>query len=549
MKFDKTQLFVFFGLLAWNLGNSAAAEESDSKGEHSMATSPVVEEILVNVHPIFDESNPKENNILFRFINRIHVNTKEKVIKKDLTFKEGDVADKHLLEESERRLRSRRYLSSATVVPLTTDEGHKVKVDVHDVWTFVPKLTYSKAGGNTHYGYGVHDSNFLGLGKTVKIERSTDEKRTSDIFAYRDPNFNGQNQLTFSYADNSDGKAKEFQFSNPFNSVRTPWAAGFDFQDFTREDTLYNAGDEVSRFGHENSAYSLYYGIQLDSSNDDRTQRLIFGLDDVSDSFSDVQSPDELEPSILPYDRDYKAAWLEYSYQHNRYVEGQNIQQINRAEDINLGAEGRVRLGLVDAVTPELDSSMLFQLEYAKAFQLSQNQLLSTHLLSSGFYSSEGFTQAVSQITTSYHWTNFERGQFFIMIDETYGENLYVDTPLELGGDTGLRGYPARFIAGNRSRLLTVEQRYFGETEWLSLFYLGAAAFYDQGRVWGETTIPQTYQNTLRNVGIGLRISGTRTGARDEGAHSIAHLDLSYPLDGGAGIDKYQFSVRIKTSF
>jgi outer membrane protein assembly factor BamA len=470
-------------------------------------------------------------------------------LKKELTFKEGDRLKNNLLEESERRLRSRRYFSSATVVPVKNDDGSKVNVDVHEVWTLVPKLTYSTAGGNTHYGYGIHDSNFLGLGKTVKVERSTDENRTSDIFAYRDPNFNGQNQLLFSYADNSDGKAREFAFANPFKSVKTPWAGGFDFQDFTREDTLYNAGEEVSRFAHENSEYSLYYGIRLDSSDNDRTRRLVFGIDDASDSFLDIQDPDELMPSVLPFDRNYKAAWLEYSYQHNRYIEGQNIQQINRTEDINLGSEWRVRLGIVDAVTPVLDNSILFQLEYTKAFQLSLNQLISTHFLSSGFYSSDGFTQAVSQITTSYHWTNFERGQFFVMVDEIYGENLNVDTPLELGGDTGLRGYPARYMAGNRSRLLTIEQRYFGETEWFSLFHLGAAVFYDQGRAWGETTIPQTYQNTLRNVGIGLRISGTRTGARDEQAHSVAHLDLSYPLDGSSDIDKYQFSIRIKTSF
>lgn len=519
---------------------------------------PVIDEIVIKVNPIFDEKNPKENNFLFRFVNRLHINTKDSVIEKDLTFKKGDVLDKHLLEESERRLRNRRYFAAATV---TASQGNKniegkqtVNVEVREVWTFVPKLTYSRTGGNNRYGYGLYDSNFLGLGKTVKVERSSSIERTSDTFEYRDPNFYDEKQLSFLYSNNSDGVAREFHFSNPFRSVRTPWGAGFDLQEFMREDTLYSAGKEAVRFGHDNRYYSLFYGLRLDGSNDERTHRLSFGIGDTSDAFINVPFVDLTIdngpiPFNLPYDRDYTVAWVEYSSVQSRYFETQNIQQINRAEDINLGSQWRVRIGGVQSVVPALDKAARIELEYSKAFQWSSDQLFSVDLLSLGFYSADVSVQSISTVKANYHWKNFSRGQFFVSLNEAYGNNLFIDTPVELGGENGLRGYPARFVAGNRSRLFTLEQRYFGKTEWFSLFHLGAAVFYDQGRVWGESGVAQTNQNTLRNLGIGLRISGTRTGGREEGTHNIAHLDLSYPLDGGADIDKYQFSVKIKTSF
>ncbi|HEY8940251.1 MAG TPA: POTRA domain-containing protein [Cellvibrio sp.] len=511
---------------------------------------PAIEEITIVVHPVFDESNPKENNFLFRLVNKLHIDTKKHVIEKDLTFKKGEVLDKHLLEESERRLRERRYFADAKVVAGTTqDAGQPVQVDVHEVWTLIPKITYSNTGGNTHYGYGLHDSNFLGLGKTVKVEQSSSVDRTSNIVVYRDPNFGNDKQLALEYADNSDGKEQQFHFSSPFRSIRTPWAAGIDMLDFEREDTLYNAGEETWRFGHEGTDYSVFYGQRFNSSTDDRTARWMLGWDSIKHDFFEVPTTTNSYSGELPADRDYNIAWFEYSYLHNQFIKTLNIQQINRTEDFNLGSQWRARIGKVIANSEPLDGATLLELQYGKAFQFSPSQLLTSEILTSGFYSSKQSTQAVSKIDISYHWQNFSRGQFYVMLNETYGRNLFADTPLELGGDTGLRGYPARFMAGDRSRLLTVEQRYFGETEWFSLFHLGAAIFYDEGKAWGNTSVPQTYQSTMRDVGIGLRISGTRTGGRNDGAHNVGHIDLAFPLDGGPEIDKYQISVRIKTGF
>lgn len=515
---------------------------------------PVIEEITVVVHPVFDESNPKENNMLFRLVNRLHIDTKKHVIEKDLTFKKGDPLDKHLLEESERRLRERRYFAEAKVTSqdnsdTTQGAGQKIHVDVREVWTLIPKITYSNTGGNTHYGYGLHDSNFLGLGKTVKVEQNSSVDRTSNIIVYRDPNFGNDKQLALAYADNSDGKQQEFHFSNPFRSIRTPWSAGFDMLDFEREDTLYNAGDEAWRFGHDGTNYSVFYGQRLDSSTDDRTMRWTLGWDSVKHDFFEVPGATNSYDGELPFNRDYNIAWFEYSYLHNRFIKSLNIQQINRIEDFNLGSQWRARIGKVMANTEPLNGSTLLELEYSKAFQFTPSQLLTGEFSTTGFYSSKQSTQSISKLDISYHWQNFSRGQFYVTMNETYGKNLFADMPLELGGDTGLRGYPARFMAGDRSRLLTVEQRYFGETEWFSLFHLGAAVFYDEGKAWGNSNVPQDYQKTLRDIGIGLRISGTRTGGRDDGAHNVGHIDFAYALDDGPGIDKYQISVRIKTGF
>lgn len=545
-----TNLFILFTLTQPAFANDR--EISSNKAESEV---PVIEEIEIQVHPIFDETNPKEDNWIFRLVNRLHINTKKQVIEKDLTFKTGDAVDVHLLEESERRLRGQRYFSDANIttvnMPNKAQDGisQKVQVDVHEVWTLVPKLTYSTAGGASRYGYGLHDSNFLGLGKTIKIEHTSSEARTGDIIEYRDYNLGDKNQLVLGYADNNDGKEHKFKFSRPFSSIRTDWTSGIEYQDFLREDTYYNAGEEVDRYVHQNTEHSLYYGWKLPNSSDVNVHRLIVGWSHTDDEFSSLPEFNSDQMVDLPYNRDFDSFWIEYSSFENAYVEMRNIQQINRTEDINFGDQWRIRIGGVTANTNQMDKSIQIQLDFSKAIEITGNQILIGELSSSGFYTSEDPIHAINQIAMSYHWQNFSRGQFYAYANVTEGKHLFNDMPLELGGDTGLRGYPVRFQAGNKLELLTLEQRYFGEKEWFSLFHLGAAVFYDQGRAWGESPVEQTYNQTLRDVGIGLRISGTRTGGKDDGIHNVGHLDLSYPLDGGSDIDKYQISLRIKKSF
>jgi len=550
-------LYLLLGI-SCSMANGDDLTFPNKKKDHPSEPTPTIEEITINVHPVFDESNPKENNIFFRLINRMHINTKKRIIEKDITFKNGEVLDKKLLEESERRLRERRYFAKASVVAVDSPEApnnpqKKVQVDVKEVWTLIPKITYSNAGGSSHYGYGIHDSNFLGLGKTFVVEQSSSVERKSNTIIYRDPNFGSDKDLGLSYSDNSDGKEQEFQFTNPFRSFRTPWTAGVHVEDFEREDTLFNAGEEAWRFGHDRHFKSLFYGRRLDLSTDDRTHRWIVGWNSTVDNFYSAPITDSINGNDfsgeLPVNRNYDVSWLEYDYLHNDFFEATNIQQINRIEDINLGSELHLRVGRVLARDEQLDKSTAVQMDYSKSYRLSANQLLTSKLSTSGFYTGNQSIHSITQIDLTYHWQNFTRGQLYLFANEKYGHHLFTDMPLELGGDTGLRGYPARFMAGDRSTLFTVEQRYFGEKEWFSLFHVGAAFFYDEGKVWGNASVPQNYQSTLRDLGVGLRISGTRTGGREEGAHNIAHIDLTYPLDGGSEIDKYQISVKIKAGF
>lgn len=525
---------------------------SDESKEEESKEKTKIEQVAINIRPIFDEANPDENNWIFRLVNTLHIDTHPSVVKNDLLFQEGDKVDEKLIQESERRLRTRSYLSEASIKATNPcDSNANLAVDVHEVWTLLPEISYSHAGGNNSYGFGLHDSNFLGYGKTINITHTSSAERSGNLFEYIDPN-TGISNSTFSvlYADNSDGIHKTLEYIRPFASLTTDWSAGVTYKNYSQEDTLFDIGKEVDRFAHDSDGRSIFYGRKLDSGTRESIHRVLLGYTQQQDDFMPVGIPPDAS-TFVPESRQYNYPWLEYQHIHDDYIKAYNVQQINRVEDINLGTELRVRLGYTSSLYEEYNNAYILDAEYTKGFSLSKHQLILTDVTADGFYRDGEFYSGKVKGVASYHWQNFKRGQFYIELTSARGFRLFPELPLELGGDTGLRGYPARYQAGDHLRLFTVEQRFFGEKEWLSLFYLGAAIFYDEGHAWGESAIPQSEEGRLRDVGIGLRVSGTRTGNSEGGEHNIVHFDIAYPLDakGDESISKVQWLVRVKKKF
>jgi hypothetical protein len=73
--------------------------------------------------------------------------------------------------------------------------------------------------------------------------------------------------------------------------------------------------------------------------------------------------------------------------------------------------------------------------------------------------------------------------------------------------------------------------------------------FFDAGRTWGRGNAARsanvdTNLGLLKNVGLGLRFGSSRSAFGN-----VIHVDLAFPLDGDASIDKAQFLVESKASF
>ncbi|MGH8270516.1 MAG: hypothetical protein ACRES1_10645, partial [Steroidobacteraceae bacterium] len=139
---------------------------SDAQLERSGA---VIGRIEIHNENIFDLSNPKDDNWLFRLADRLHPVTRQRTISDQLLFHAGDRYSRHLLDESARILRANPYFYDASVQPVAYHDG---KVDIlvvtHDVWTLNPGFNFSRSGGKSTTGFQIEEINTLGTGTDVK---------------------------------------------------------------------------------------------------------------------------------------------------------------------------------------------------------------------------------------------------------------------------------------------------------------------------------------------------------------------------------------------
>lgn len=531
-------------LMALMSGASAAEVDAEQLDPARLEADQVlIGEIVLEKQDVFDLSIPKENNALYRLANRLHIITKDSVIKKQLLFKPGDAFSKRLSDESARLLRRNSYFYDVSITPKNLGDG---TVDLHvktrDVWTLKPGLSYSRKGGEDKSSVSLEELNLLGRGQQLIFARSSDVDRDTSLFEFRDRNI-GQNWLSLQLrlADNSDGKSNFLAVSRPFYALDTRWAVGGSLLDEKREESLYQLGEKAAEYRQKRSYYSAFGGWSA-GLRDGWVRRYTAGVVYDDNQFSNVLEPSL--PAAIPEDRKLVYPYLGIEILEDRFETARNRNQIDRTEDFLTGVRFSATLGWADESFGADRDALLYSLSASRSFGNLAESVVLLSARASGRMESGDLANGLLSIDAVYFKQQSKKRTFVATLGATWGDNLDLDTRVELGGDTGLRGYPIRYQSGESSLLLSLEQRYF--TDWypFRLFRVGGALFADAGRTSGENPLGGESLGWLTDVGFGLRLAGTRTSSR-----SMIHIDIAFPLNGDPSIDSVQFSVESKRSF
>ena len=508
------------------------------------AAGAVIGKIEIDAGPIFDTDDPKENKAVFRAANKLHVTTHEGVIRRQLSFAEGDPYSRRVLDESERHLRHNGYLYDAKIRPVHYD-GHAVDVVVttRDVWTLRPGAGFGRSGGVNRYHFGLHDANFLGFGKDVEIEYVSGIDRSGTQLSYLDPALaHTHTRFEVSYADNSDGSWSVLGVDRPFWRIRERWSTGVHGEAGERVDPLYALGAVTSQFREQRTFVEGYVGRAV-STSAQRAIRILGGATFDKSIFDPLEEPGAT--TVLPDDRTLAYPWVGVEVVHDGYVKAKDMDKLGRTEDLNLARDFRARLGFVSPTFGADRTAAIGSLSWTAGFSPGASQIVTLSAGASGRYASTfGLEDGLVQGAMRYYKREGDRRLFVIALTGNLADNLDADHQVLLGGDNGLRGYPLRYATGERSMLLTVEQRFFHDREYFHLFRLGAAVYADVGKAWSEAPGISNHLGVLKDVGIGLRVGQTRS------AHAnVVRIDLAMPLDDLSGKLSPQFLISTGETF
>jgi hemolysin activation/secretion protein len=519
-----------------------AAKQLPSAAELE-AAGATIGRIIIEKQNVFDTSAPGENKSLFRLANRWHIITRDSVIAQQLLFRTGDRFSQRELEESERLLRQNNYLYDTKITPISYEDGVvDIRVWTRDLWTLMPGVSVSRSGGENRSRVELSEQNLLGRGVRLRVSYVENVDRDSTSFEYSDKNLGDSwTSILFKHSDSSDGGTNRFDLKRPFYALDTRWSAGVNFLDDKREVSFYDLGNEASEYLSETATHSAYWGWSA-GLKDGWVKRWTTGVVYDDREFSAV--PNGELPSLVPEDRLLVYPFLGFELLQDRFQTASNRDQIERTEDFFLGTRLTATLGWASEGFGSDRDALIYRASANKGFGSIQRKAL--FLSSSASGRVEHGKSANTQIVASARYYNqiTEKRLFFSTLEATWGNDLDLDNLVDLGGDTGLRGYPLRYQTGDSKVLLTAEQRYF--TDWypFRLFRVGGAMFVDIGRTWGDNPVGGPPLGWLKNIGLGLRLGPTRSSGRD-----MIHIDVAFPLDGDPSIDNVQFLIESKRSF
>lgn len=499
--------------------------------------------ITLRALDVFDTSRPDENNRLFRTANRLHINTRDTTIADRLLFREGDLYQGRLLEETERLLRDTRYLYDASVRPVRYVDGRvDVEVITRDVWTLSPGVSVGRKGGKSTSGVELEELNLLGRGSQINFKQLNEIDRDITSVRYVDRQLGSSWwALEVEKSDYSDGGAQRLLLEQPFYSLDTRWAGGVSAEDIERIDTRYDLGEAVGEYLVDTRLKSAWLGHSR-GLRDGWVTRWSIGVTSDEKQFDTVAN--SRFANTIPADRKLVYPWVAVEWLQNDYRATRNRDQIERTEDFLYGWQIDAKFGYSTKSLDADRNAMVFSSNLRRGLELSEKRSLLFASSLTGRYEDGEFADLLLSGSARYYHRQSARRLFYAGLSVDTGEKLDADRELMLGGDTGLRGYPLRYQGGQGRWLLTLEQRAF--TNWypFRLVHVGAAAFVDVGGIWGRDPFARSRHDILGDVGVGLRLGNSRSALGN-----VLHADLAFPIGGDKSLKNMQVTIETKRSF
>jgi outer membrane protein assembly factor BamA len=507
------------------------------------AAGATIGEIRIRPQNIFDLSDSREDNFLYRIANAIHVVTRPEVVRKTLLFKTGDRVSLRVIEESERLLRSTLQVYAVRIQPVAIHDGVvsrtvDLEVVTRDRWTLDPSVSASRTGGANTDRVGLKEANLFGTGLSVGFSRSSNVDRTSNTFDISHPHaFGPFTNASYSYADTSDGRSWATSVTRPFFALDSRYTAGASAGSIERSEPVYVSGVNTGTYRHQQGSANVFGGWSA-GLIDGWTRRHTVGLQYEDNSYARIAG--ESPEGELPSDLTLAAPYYRFELIQDRFRTGINFNQIAKPEDFNLGLSLTGQLGRSLSWLGSTRQQWLYSTSIAKGFDVAERGQLRTSAGFTGRYASAG-EQQLSTLAAQYFHRQQHSFTFFGSLTGSMVRNPDVPNPLTLGGDNDLRGYPLRYQSGNKSVLVNLEERAY--TDWypFRLIRVGGAVFYDGGRAWGGSNPNTANSGWLNDVGFGLRLLTDRSAVGN-----VLHIDVAFPLNREPSIDAVQLLVYTK---
>lgn len=410
-------------------------------------------------------------NFIARAGNTLHVQSRKGAIRNLLLIRENQIFDSLLVKESERLVRSQKYVRDVSFFVLVPS-GNSDSVDIFirelDTWSLIPKGAVT----TTKIAFSLNDRNFLGLGHDsqdgfVWNHKTGDFDYTLNYFI---PNIrNTFINSTIHYGSYQFGDlVKSFAVDRPFFSPLTQWAAGVEFKQIFRE-VYIPTSDSVlflQRFKYNAQDFWAGYAINVfkGHSVQQRTTNLI-----TAGRFLRIRY---LEKPLESYDVQHTFADEELylasiGISTRNYVQDQYIFRFGVPEDIPIGKVFSVTGGYQEKnYTSRLYAGARVAFSYYYPWGY-----LSANFEYGSFFRASHQQQTVFSANVIYFTGLIEirRWKFrqFVKPQVIIGLNRFAYDSLTLNDGYGIDGFRSNELKGTSRFLFSLQTQSYAPYEWI----------------------------------------------------------------------------------
>lgn len=507
----------------------------------------VIGEVHVAPLPVF----PPNAGVLQR-LNFLHRTTRPDILARELLIGPGDVYDELLVRESERNLRDPFVINLLVIVPVRSAIPGAVDLLLvsRDVWSLRTNTEFENQQGTfTYLTLSLAENNFLGWRKQTAIVFEMDLGAFSIGPRYRDFNVFGSRlqlltrpRILFGRESGAiEGSQSETELVYPLWSLARKWsaAARVSHKNNIERDFL---GTDIRPFDNPETAEIEAIPQEFDDEQATLTADLTRAFGDelkqhftagyelsrsrprIRESFSrfgDAADAEAFTRLILPRAERVSALIGRYRIFTPRFATYRNINNYDLPEYQQLGPDATLELGLATRLFGSTSTFLRYRAELAWVADIAGSSFARAAVASSGRITSKRVVDQrldLSMFAATPAFAGLARVVGAVAV--TLQDNVEDNELFDIGGQTGLRGYPVGAFQGTSFARANAELRTLPIPLWF--IRLGFLAFVDVGHAANDIGALTPHAD----FGIGMRVLAPQT------AEDLYRIDWAIPTRG-----------------
>ena len=408
------------------------------------------------------------NTWLNKTANAVHINTRVKVLQRNLLFGEGDRVDPQTMADNERLLRDQSYIEDVRIL-IKEVSGNSSLVDVtivvKDVWAkaFFVELNDVQSGKAE-----IWDRNILGSGHELQNNIHWDPSH-SNLFGYEA--FYRNRNILGSFIDNKINyqdvyglQSYGISLNRSFFTPNTRYAGGLTANHTRKSRYIWFADTSAIRETINYNYYDLWLGrafpINKASMMNLKRTNLVLASRVYHEKFFDRPKVEEK----LLYEFHNKTVWLNsIGVSSQTFYRSNLIYSFGRTEDIPIGWEANFTFG---REFDEFSERTYTSFESSYGNFINNNGYLYLSASTGGFLTKTGdFQQGVIKFNASYFTNLYILNQFkfrhFANLSYVRGINRFPLERVFINDKSGLTGLIRYDIYGKQKLVLNLESDAF----------------------------------------------------------------------------------------